>query len=386
MAKEINPFVVTGKIASEYFCDRVHESAKLVKSLINGNNMVIISPRRMGKTGLIQFCYEKPEINEDYYTFFIDILHTSSLKEFAYVFGKEIYETLAPRSKKMANLFIQTLKSLSGKFGFDPMTNLPTFNVGLGDIERPEYTLEEIFKYLEAADKPCIVVIDEFQQIAKYPEKNIEALLRTHIQKIKNSNFVFAGSERHTMQAMFMSAVRPFYHSADILELNAIESELYVPFIVNHFEANGRLISAGSVERVYCLFKGHTYYIQKTFNGAFADTQRGEECTLEMLKATIDNMIDSNATIFREILSNVPEKQKELLYAIACDGEARQITSARFIKRHNLSSASSIQSAIKKLLEKNIVTEINKIYSITDKLFAMWINNIYSKKYMLQIK
>ena len=383
MAKEINPFVVTGKIAPEYFCDRIHESVRLVKSLTNGNNLVLISPRRMGKTGLIQFCYEKPEINDNYYTFFIDILHTSSLKEFTYVFGKEIYETLAPQSRKMASLFIQMLKSLSGKFGFDPLTNLPTFNVGLGDIERPEYTLEEIFNYLEAADKPCFVAIDEFQQIAKYPEKNIEAVLRAHIQKIKNSNFIFAGSERHIMQAMFLSAARPFYHSADMLELNAIEQELYVPFIVNHFETRERHISADSVERVYCLFKGHTYYIQKTFNGTFADTQRGEECTLEMLKATIDDMIDSNATIFREILSTIPEKQKELLYAIARDGEAGQITSAKFIKRHNLSSASSIQSAIKKLLEKDIVTEINKTYSITDKLFAMWINTIYSNKYTL---
>jgi hypothetical protein len=94
----------------------------------------------------------------------------------------------------MVNLFIQTIKSINGKFGFDPITNLPTFNLELGDIEKPEYTLEEIFRYLANADKPCIVAIDEFQQIAKYPEKNIEALLRTHIQKLKNSNFIFAGS------------------------------------------------------------------------------------------------------------------------------------------------------------------------------------------------
>ena len=145
MAKIINPFIVTGKIAPEYFCDRVSESARLVKSVTNGNNLVVISPRRMGKTGLIQFCYDKPEIGKEYYTFFIDILHTSSLREFTYLLGREIYETLLPRSRKMATLFIQTIKSISGKFGFDPISNLPTFNVELGDIERPEYTLDEIF-------------------------------------------------------------------------------------------------------------------------------------------------------------------------------------------------------------------------------------------------
>lgn len=377
MAKEINPFIVTGKIEPQYFCDRVQESARLVKSITNGNNMVIISPRRMGKTGLIQYCYEKLEIKNNYYTFFIDILHTSSLREFTYILGKEIFETLTPRSKKMARLFVQTLKSISGRFGFDPLTNLPTFNVELGDIDRPEYTLEEVFKYLASADKPCIVAIDEFQQISKYPEKNIEAFLRTHIQKITNSNFIFAGSERSMMQAMFLSSARPFYHSADILELNAIAPEIYVPFIVDHFQTRGRKIETETVERVYNLFKGHTYYIQKTFNEAFADTPQGDECTLEDIRITIDNMIAGSATIFREILSNIPEKQKELFYAIAKEGEAERITSGAFIKRHNLASSSSVQSAAKKLLEKDFITEINKTFSVTDKLFAMWINSIY---------
>lgn len=383
MAKEINPFIVTGRIEPEYFCDRVEESARLVRSLTNGNNMVIISPRRMGKTGLIRFCYDKPEIRDEYYTFFIDILHTSSLREFTYLLGREIYEMLLPRSRKMATLFLRTIKSISDKFGFDPLTGLPTFNVELGDIERPEYTLEEIFSYLTLADKPCIVAIDEFQQVAKYPEKNIEALLRTHIQKIRNSNFIFAGSERHMMQEMFLSASRPFYHSADMLELRAIAREIYVPFIVEHFESRNRRIAAADVEKVYDLFKGHTFYIQKTFNEAFADTLVGGECTIEVIRTAIEGMIAANDTIFREILSNIPEKQKELLYAIAKDGEAERVTSAEFIKRHSLSSASSVQSATKKLLEKDIITEIGKVYSLTDKLFAMWINGIYGNKFII---
>ena len=377
MAMKTNPFIVTGKIAPEYFCDRVAESARLIKSITNGNNLVIISPRRMGKTGLIQFCYDKPEIRGEYYTFFIDILHTSSLRELSYLLGKEIYETLLPRSRKMARLFIQTLKSISGKFGFDPVSNLPTFNLELGDIERPEYTLDEIFQYLSHADKRCIVAIDEFQQIAKYPEKNIEALLRAYIQKQENSNFIFAGSERHMMQEIFSSAARPFYHSADMLELKAIPPEIYIPFIISHFQECQRSIDAENVEKVYNLFKGHTYYIQKTFNEAFADTLEGTECTIGTIRGAIDEMIASNDTIFREILSNIPEKQKTLLYAIAKDGEAERITSSEFIKRHSLTSASSVQSAAKKLLEKDLITEDNKFFSVTDKLFAMWINRIY---------
>lgn len=110
------------------------------------------------------------------------------------------------------------------------------------------------------------------------------------------------------------------------------------------------------MEKVYNLFKGHTYYIQKTFNEAFAETAEGGECTMETIRAAIDEMIASNDTIFREILSNIPEKQKALLYAIAGEGEAERITSSDFIKRHGLTSASSVQSAAKKLLEKDIIT------------------------------
>ncbi len=374
MSKNRNPFVVTGRIEPEYFCDRVSESARLVKSVTNGNNMVIISPRRMGKTGLIQFCYDKPEIADNYYTFFLDILHTSSLREFTYTLGKSVFDALLPRSTKMVTLFTQTLRSLSGKFGFNPVTGLPEFGVELGDIDRPEYTLEEIFKLLATADKPCIVAIDEFQQISKYPEKNIEALLRGHIQKIENSNFIFAGSERTMMQSMFLSSARPFYRSADVMELGAIPKDIYTEFVEYHFNESGRTVADGVIEWVYDLFEGHTFYLQKCFNEAYANTSTGEVCTIETVKAAVEDMIGLYDTIFREVLSNIPEKQKELLYAIAKEGKAEQILSATFIKKYSLTTPSSIQAAMKKLLERDLITEQNKVYSLTDKLFEMWMN------------
>ena len=135
------------------------------------------------------------------------------------------------------------------------------------------------------------------------------------------------------------------------------------------------------METVYNLFKGHTFYIQKTFNEAFADTAQGEECTSEIIQTAIGNLIAYNDTIFREILSNIPEKQKVLLYAIAKEGKATQILSAEFIRRHRLASASSIQAATKQLLDKDYITEINKVYSVTDKLFGMWINRVYGKSH-----
>ncbi len=218
------------------------------------------------------------------------------------------------------------------------------------------------------------MAIDEFQQIAKYPEKNIEALLRGHIQKSGNCNFIYAGSERHMMQEMFLASNRPFYRSADMLELNEIARNVYVPFIVENFRKFGKNISENEASAVYDFFRGHTFYVQKTFNESFADTPKGGTCSIETVCEAMHSLVGSYDTVFREILSNIPEKQKELLYAIALDGEASAITSAAFIQKHRLSSASSVQSAAKKLLDKDLITERSKVYSLTDRFFALWIS------------
>lgn len=370
-----NPFVVVGKIPDKYFCDRKLETKKLVHSITNGNNLVLISLRRMGKTGLIQHCYAQKELDEKYYTFFVDILHTASLQEFTFALGKEIYRQIVPKGKKLSLTFLQTIKSIAGKFGVDPITGLPSFNIDLGDIEKPELTLEEIFTYLEHADKPCVVAIDEFQQIHKYPEKNIEALLRGHIQKMQNCQFIFAGSERSIMQNMFLNSTRPFYQSADIMELNEIPFDVYCEFITKQFNDNDIAIATDIVKYIYDTFDGHTFYIQKTCNEAFSLVE-GNECTLDIVKQAITNIIIDKEPIYKEILSNISDKQKMILYAIAKDGVATRVTSVSFIKKHNLPSASSVQSAMQKLIEKGIVTERNNEFIVVDRFLGLWIKNI----------
>ena len=371
--------MVTGKIEREYFCDRVVESKNIVKSIENGNNLVLISPRRMGKTGLVRYCYDFEFERDEYYTFFIDILHTTSLQEFTYLLGRKIYETVLPKSKKMMAAFIYTLKSISGQFGFDPISNTPTFDLSLGDIVRPELTLEEIFYYLEHADRPCIVTIDEFQQIAKYPEKNVEALLRTHIQAMSNCQFIFAGSEYYVMQEMFISANHPFYNSADILELKPIELPVYSDFVSGWMTKYQRSIAAELIQSVYQLFRGNTYGMQKTFNEVFALMSDGEVCSKEIVWQAINNVVDSKEPLFQELLSNIPEKQKPLLYAIAADGEVDKITSAAFIQKHKLASASANQYAAKQLMASGVITKMHGKYSLNEQFFDIWINRMYGR-------
>ena len=200
-----NPFVTNGYAGPEYFCDRIEETRTLTELLTNGNNVALISPRRLGKTDLIHHCFHQPEVKDHYYTFIIDIYATDSLRDFVNVFGKAILEDLKPKGRKAWEMFLNAIKSVRSEISFD-INNNPVWGVNIGAIESPDVTLDEIFEYLRQADRHCLVAIDEFQQITRYNDnKNIEAVLRTHIQRCPNANFVFSGSQRHLMGEIFIS-------------------------------------------------------------------------------------------------------------------------------------------------------------------------------------
>ena len=374
MGVVINPFIVSGRIPEDYFCDRVEESAQLEKSLTNQLNVVLTSSRRMGKTSLVDFVFNKPAISDEYITIFVDILQTTTFREFIFSLGTAVFDAVASRSEKWRKQFVTFMKSLSGSFGYDPVQNTPTFDVRLGDIQLPEYTLREIFQYLESVDKRCLVVIDEFQQITRYPEKNVEEILRTHIQKLSNANFVFSGSRRRLMEEMFFSAKRPFYHSAKPLRLEAINQDVYFDFAQSHFQQAGKDISKEAFTYVYETFWGVTLYVQRLMKDAYIDTLPGTTCDIDMVKRLTDNYIRENDSHLREQLSFVTEAQKELLYAIHTEGQVQSITSSAFNRKHRLRSPSSTQSAALKLLEYDLITRKEKTYSLSDPLMDLWLS------------
>lgn len=368
-----NPFIITGYIKPEYFCDRKMEAERIITKVTNGENLVLMAARRIGKSKLIDFCLDSPIIKEHFITISVDILRTSSINEFAFEMGKAVFEQAAHRGTKMLKMVVNTLKSINGCFGYDPISNTPTFNLSLGDISNPLYTLDEIFSCLEQAEKKCIVAIDEFQQICYYPEKNMEAILRTYIQKCNNANFIFSGSERHLITKMFSEKAHPFYNSTDIMNLEVIPIDKYIKFAQSLFRKFEKEIEPTAISLAYNTFNGNTYYIQKVAHEAFNQTDIGQKASPAMMESIIHSMILDNDHKFSEILSRLTLPQKELLYAIAKEGKAKQITSMAFIKKHNLRSASSIQSAIKKLMEYHLVSTSLSTYYIDDQLMELWL-------------
>lgn len=372
-----NPFVVGKYLSDKYFCDREEETEFLRKQIQNGRDVALISPRRLGKSGLIQHFFNQPDIKEKYYVFFVDIYATTSLAEFVYALGKEIYTQLKPQTTHWKENFFQMIKSFRIGLKVDTFTGAPSFDLGLGDIQIPQTTLDEIFAYIEEADKPCIIAIDEFQQIGEYVEKNVEALLRTKIQKCHRAQFIFSGSKRHIMSNMFNSASKPFYQSAISMGLESIPIDTYSEFAKSLFEERGKQIEKETIETVWNLYGGYTWFVQMMMNELYALTPEGGTCIPAMISEAKSNVIMAQENSYKDLLSNIPPKQKTVLQAIAKEGIAQNITSSKFIKKYNLNSASSVQAAVKLLLKNDIITHTDNGYRVYDFFLSEWLAKVY---------
>lgn len=368
-----NPFITNGYAGAEYFCDRMNETETIVRLLTNQNNVALISPRRMGKTDLIRHCLNQSEIKEDYYTFEVDIYSTGSLNDFINMLGKAVLETLRTKGRAVWDGFLKVLSSVRSEISFDINGN-PVWGLGIGNIVNPEITLSEIFTYLQNADKPCIVAIDEFQQILKYPDgEKVEAALRTHIQRCSNANFIFSGSHRHLMSGMFVTPSRPFYQSVTIINLHAIEQAKYLEFCKDKFLAAGKQLDDSIVDVIYERFNSTTMYLQKVMNILFSLTPEGTRCTVDMIDTAVDTLLNLASDAYETILSQMPEKQRNLFLAISAEGQAASISGGQFVRKYRLISSSSVLSAAKGLLDKDFITQDKGVYSTYDLFFVEWL-------------
>lgn len=367
-----NPFVTNGYAGAEYFCDREEETKQITELLTNENNIALISPRRIGKTELIHHCFAQPEIKDKYYTFVIDIYSTNSVSDLVNMFGKAIIDELRPLGRKVWEKFINIVSSIRSEISFD-INGQPSWGLGIGEIKNPEVTLDEIFAYLNNADKPCLVAIDEFQQIINYDDKRMEALLRTYVQRCVNAHFIFSGSHRHLMGEIFTSPARPFYQSVVLMNLKPLPLDKYREFAIDKFEERGKTLDPQVADEVYSRFDGITSYMQRIMNVLFLKTQEGSTCTTAMIDDAIDYNLDIASDTYESMLRQMPEKQRAVFIAISAEGTAKSVRSGAFAKKYHLPSPSSVNSAIKGLLDKDFITQSGDAYVVYDKFFDLWI-------------
>ena len=372
MKKFSNPFLVYGYESPEYFCDREAESAQLISDLGNGWNVTLFSPRRMGKTGLIKNAFYRLQHEaKDTVCVYVDIFGTNDLSDFVQTFGTAILNAMLSRGEKALRRAMQFFAAWRPVVSMDPMTGEPSVSVTL-EPRDSTVDLKQIFDLIKDSGKQVYVAIDEFQQIMSYPEKGVEAQLRSYIQFVHNAHFIFSGSKRHLMADIFLSPNRPFFHSTRLMELTAIAEEPYYAFARRFFHQQGHQLAKDVFHYVYRMLEGHTWYIQSVLKQLYAVAE--DVVTDGQADEAVRQLVQDNNAYYETIFSLLPEKQQKLLDAIAHERHVTAPNSGLFIAHYRLTSASSVSSSLKSLTDKELVYKSSAGYQVYDRFFGLWLS------------
>ena len=371
---EFNPFLVNSYQLPELFCNREEETDHLIKNAVNGINTTLLSIRRMGKTGLLQHTLQHLEKKKKGIGIYVDIFDTENLREFVNRLASSMLQSLPPKNKlwKSASEFIKQLRPV---ISYDELTGQPQVMLDYSQPKQYEFTLKGILTFLDRQNKLIVIAIDELQQITRYPEKNIEAILRTHIQPLKNVRFIFSGSSPHLLAEMFHHAKRPFFASTQSIELNEIDIAKYQSFIKLQFENNKRKISIEALEFITSFTKVHTFYTQALCNKVFAGHEKKIE--LQHVQLAAHNLLKQNETVYFQYRSMLTPNQWALLKAIAKEDKMFQPNSKNISQKYRLGPSSVIQRSMESLLVKEMIytkeTDKGKYYSVYDCFLSRWL-------------
>ena len=372
----MNPFTLKDYISPEYFCDREHETKRIINSIENQRNLTLSSIRKMGKTGLIYHVFNQLNKTNKYDTIYFDIYYTSSLSGFINKFGSGILteeESFSDKIKRMINSFIRSIRPT---ITYDNLTGSPTFSFNMENEATGIKTIEEIFAFLNkrSLEKPVVVAIDEFQQIANYPEENVEALLRTNIQKLHNVNFIFSGSDKQLLTSMFTDAKRPFYQSTELMHLEEIKESEYSQFIRDQFNTGSISINDEAIEYIFTITKLHTYYVQYLCNKIYSSGEKNID--IETVKRIYFEILKENEVYYSEYRDMLTKQQWNLLIALANENGISKVNTSAFIKKHNLSNTSTVRRGIKSLIDKKLIYKKNTKYFVYDVFLAKWLTRL----------
>lgn len=337
MATINNPFVMYGYKGAEYFCDREKETEKMMTSLHNERNITLVAPRRMGKTGLIHHVFQQLEKQyDDVKCFYLDIFATKNLEQMVQLMASKI----------------------------------PTFSLDLKPNEGRE-SLKRIFEYMKQSGKRCYVAIDEFQQIMNYPEDGVEALIRSYIQFLPNVYFVFSGSQQHMMEEMFLSANRPFFQSSLVMSLPCIAESRYLSFANRFLSSQKREVDVDTFTYIYSQADSVTWYVQAILHGIYE--HRDEQINKDLVDEVIQELIEEQAMAYQNYCAWLTENQQLLLLAIAKEQIVSSPLSQQFIITHHLPATSSVKTALKALVDKQLISKTPKGFFVSDRFFAKWL-------------
>ncbi len=379
--KITNPFVLGYNIPNEYFCDRTEETDKIINLLLNKNNVVLMSERRIGKSSLLTHILKDKRISEDFTTIYVDIYKTENAEQFSAVLAESLMKAGLRFPKSLSQNIQALLSKFSLDYGFDAY-NKPSLSFHLNPVQasKPDYshTVDELLDFLGDSVKNAVVVFDEFQQIKEYPEKRFDALLRTHVQKMDNIRFVFSGSERRMLSHMFRSSSEPFYRSATDIELGRIPKEKYLDYVTSMFDKFEKTIDLESVSQLYDLFSGYTSYMSQVMNKAFYLTSQGSLCDQDIIMKGLSECLVGAENGYYDVFFRLSAPKRAFLKGLSVSRGVLHVTGKKFIDTFGLNT-SSAQECAKSLQGKGLADRFiyrdprTGVYYIDDKFLEVWI-------------
>lgn len=378
MKGEQNPFLLKGYVSKELFCDRQKEVETLFANVQNGIDTTLISARRMGKTGLILRFFDHLRESSSIHSIYADIFSSRNLSEFIKILSEAILMAF-PEKSSVGKQFMEFIKGFRPLIGYDPLTGQPQIQINYQSAQEKEYTLQGLFSFLDNQGDQIVIAIDEFQQISNYPEKNVEALLRTSIQKLKNVRFIFCGSQKTMMINLFSSVKRPFFASTQYLLLEKIDREEYSLFIRKQFSASDIEITDEALTMVLNWSLTHTFYTQSLCNMLYY--MSGRQITLETVRQACAELLKRNEPVFYQYRQLLTPAQWNFLIAVAKEGEVKQLTAQKFISKYEIGTPANARRISRSLIEKELLLEMPQkketSYRVYDVFLSRWLENEY---------
>lgn len=366
-----NPFRYGIIVEGSYFIDRENEIKEIKNDLHSGQNLIIYSPRRYGKTS-IMIKVLKELHDEGYFFVYIDLFRITSQKKFIESYSREILKN-QPHFKKVITKFQNLVKGISPTVSFDNQGN-PSFSVSFhpdisltdsltGILDLPEKLIQ---------NKKWIIVFDEFQEIEKLNGENFEKLMRSIIQFHNKTRYVFMGSKSHLLLNMFSRKNRAFYKFGKLLKINKISEKDFQEYISYRFtEARFDYVN-DLAERIVRITNNIPYFVQflasEVWNEGLNNNRRIRQ---QELDNAIDKILNNQQDYYIQILDNLSLYQKKVLQALIKSRE--KIFSEEYRKNYDLGATSSTQRALERLIELEIVEKNEGRIEFTDPFFPVFL-------------
>jgi len=361
-----NPFIFGSLVFKENFCNRKEEIKELKKDIVNGQNILIYAPRRFGKTSLV---FKVKEELKDFKFVYIDLMTITSIEEFINIYFNEIAKSLETPLEKTIKFFKEFLHFRPQIKATINDTGNISFGVSFSKRETTEILEEVLNLPLKYAQKYNICIIfDEFQEIENL---EIENKLRSIIQKHSNIvSYIFLGSKKSIIQAMFSDIKRPFYKSVKHFILNPINKEEWSKCIKKDFDKTNKIIDDIFIDKIFEITNGFPYYTQEICYELWNLTDN--QVNQNIFKKTLDNLLLKEKEYFIAIWDNLTKNQKITLKIIILTN-GKSIYSNEYTQE--MIKISSLQASIRNLIKRDIIDKKEDIYYLQDPLFEFWLRN-----------